>query len=546
MLKKITKLFVVVGIAALSVSCQEFLTTPPVGSLSPDGYYNTPAKVEEGIKGVYALLRNIEADQYLTCSEDRSDIMWVDPVANGIRSCSEIAFFRIDNTFGEAQNLWANWYRIIYNANSVLASIEAITFENEALKNQFTGELLFLRGYAHFELARLFGNVPIVKANLSAEEAKTLKQSTAAEVINAAILDLKDAETALPYENGMKSSSGAAIGGEGRADKVVAQAMLARAYMTLKGWPHNDANATASAKSYLEAVLNYSTQNGNKYWAPTAEEWQKQWLTEPSISNKYQIFSIQHRLGTGNSITGNSLTSGLSGEYLPNGGGGGLMTPIYIEASLRYEYVKNNDKRGLGQSFIDGFAAYGGNNEYGNTEIEITLEDGSKVKSYEASLNTKLLPFIQKRQALGVQFDDSSLGGWPVNFPILRLEDMMLLYAEIVAESDPAEAMTYVNKIRTRAGVPTVSASSKEEAMKHIKNERKLEFFLEGVRWFDQIRYGEWKETTIAKYDRYKINGEYRQGVSTANIKDGKYLLPIPLTELEAVPGLYTQTDGWK
>lgn len=545
MLKRIAKIFVVAGIAALSVSCQEFLTTPPVGSLSPEGYYSTPAKVEEGVRGVYALLRNIEADQYLTCSEDRSDIMWVDPVANGIRSCSEIAFFRIDKTFGEAKNLWANWYRIIYNANSVLASIETVEFDNEATKNQFKGELLFLRGYAHFELARLFGNVPIVTANLSAEEAKTLKQSSPAQVINAAITDLKEAEGLLPNESGMKSSTGAAIGGAGRADKVVAQAMLARAYMTLKGWPYNDASATASAKTYLEAVLNYSKQNGDKYWAPTAEEWQKQWLTEPEIANKYQIFSIQHRLGTGNPITGNSLSSGLSGEYLPNGGGGGSMTPIYIDAALRYEYVKNNDKRGLGQGFIDGFAAYGGNNEYSNTEITLTLEDGSKVVSYEQSLNTKLLPFIQKREALGVKFDDNSLGGWPINFPILRLEDMMLLYAEIVAESDPAGAMTYVNKIRTRAGVPTVSASSKEEAMKHIKNERKLEFFLEGIRWFDQIRYGEWKETTIAKYDRYKIEGEYRQGVSTANIKDGKYLLPIPLNEIDTVPGLYEQNQDW-
>ena len=292
MLKRIAKIFVVAGIAALSVSCQEFLTTPPVGSLSPEGYYSTPAKVEEGVRGVYALLRNIEADQYLTCSEDRSDIMWVDPVANGIRSCSEIAFFRIDNTFGEAKNLWANWYRIIYNANSVLASIETVEFDNEATKNQFKGELLFLRGYAHFELARLFGNVPIVTANLSAEEAKTLKQSSPAQVINAAITDLKEAEGLLPNENGMKSSTGAAIGGAGRADKVVAQAMLARAYMTLKGWPYNDASATASAKTYLEAVLDYSKQNGDKYWAPTAEEWQKQWLTEPEIANKYQIFSI--------------------------------------------------------------------------------------------------------------------------------------------------------------------------------------------------------------------------------------------------------------
>lgn len=545
MLKNIAKIFVVAGIAALSVSCQEFLTTPPVGNLSPDGYYNTPAKIEEGVKGVYSILRNVETDHYLTFSEDRSDNMWVEPAPNGIRSSSEVSFYRFQSSLSEAKSLWSNWYRLIYNANSVLASLESVEFSNEAIKNQFKGELLFLRGYAHFELGRSFGNVPIVTANLSAEEAKTLKQSTPVQVINAAIQDLKDAEGLLPYENGVKNNSGAAIGGAGRADKVVAQAMLARAYMTLAGYPFNDAQAKSSAKGYLESVLNYSKQNGDKYWAPTAEEWQKQWLTDPNISNKYQIFSVQHRLSTGNGMTTQSAGTSLSAEYLPYGGGGSLMYPVFIDAALRYEYVKNNDKRGLGQAFMDGYEAYGATLKYSNTEIELTLEDGSKVTSYEASINTKWCPFEQKRKPLGVDFDDSSLGGWPLNFPILRLEDMMLLYAEIVADSDPAGAMAYVNKIRTRAGVPTVSASSKEEAMKHIKNERKLEFFLEGIRWFDQVRYGEWKETTIAKYDRYKIDGEYRQGVSTANIKDGKYLLPIPLDEMNTVPGLYTQNPDW-
>lgn len=546
MIKNISKIFVVAAFALLSVSCQQFLTTPPVGNLSPDGYYNTPAKVEEGVRGVYSGLRNVETNHYLTFSEDRSDNMWVDPAPNGIRSCSEVSFYRFQSSLSEAKSLWSSWYSLIYNANSVLASIETVSFSNESTKNQFKGELLFLRGLAHFELARTFGNVPVVDHNLSAEEAKTLKQSTPKEVINSAIADLKEAEKLLPYENEVKNYSGAAIGGQGRADKVVAQALLARVYMTLAGFPYNDSAAKTSAKTYLESVLNYSAQNGDKYWAPTAEEWQKQWLTDPTISNKYQIFSIQHRLASGNGMTTQSSGTSLSAEYLPYGGGGSLMYPVFIDAALRYEYVKNNDKRGLGHAFMDGYEAYGATLKYSNTEIELTLEDGSKVMSYESSINTKWCPFQQKREPLGVNFDDSSLGGWPLNFPILRIEDMMLLYAELVAETDPAKAMTYVNKIRTRAGVPTVTAANKEEAMKHIKNERKLEFFLEGVRWFDQVRYGEWKATTIAKYDRYKIAGEYRQGVSTSNIKDGMYLLPIPLDEMNTVPGLYTQNPDWE
>ena len=541
MLNKIKYALLIAGAAVCAASCQSFLNTPPVGSLSPDGFYNSPAHVEQGTLGVYSFLRDIELNQYLLLSEERSDNMWVDPLANGIRSCSEVSNFRFGSDMSDLNSLWASWYALINNANSVLENSAETPFSDESLKKQFTGELYFLRGYAHFELARIFGNVPIVDHCLSVAESQELGQSAPAEVIAFAIDDLKKAEELLPYESGMKDSKGAAVGGAGRADKVVAQAMLARVYMTLKGQPFNDASAKANAKSYLEKVLNYSASNGNKYWAPTIQEWKKQWLTDPSIANKYQIFSIQHTLLNGNGLTGSESGAGLTQEYLPKGGGGGSMTPAYIDALLRYDYVKNNDPRGLGDYFMDGYKAYGATTtDYSNEEIDLTLEDGTKVKSYAMSINTKYLPFLQKHEAVGMTFDYDQLGGWPVNFPVIRLEDMMLLYAEILAEDgDSAGALAQVNKIRKRAGIPEASG----DAMKAVKNERRLEFFLEGIRWFDEIRYGEWEASTRAHYARYAAT--HGEGVAEGNIKAGKYLCPIPDDQLKARPGLYTQNPDW-
>jgi len=540
MLKNI-KYTLLIAAALCAASCQSFLTTPPVGSLSPDGFYNSAAHAEQGVLGVYSFLRDIELNQYLLLSEERSDNMWVDPVANGIRSCSEVSNFRFDSSMGDLNSLWSSWYALINNANSVLENSAETPFSDESLKKQFTGELYFLRGYAHFELARIFGNVPIVDHCLSVAESQELGQSAPAEVIAFAIGDLKKAEELLPYESGMKDSQGAAVGGAGRADKVVAQAMLARAYMTLKGQPFNDASAKANAKSYLEKVLNYSASNGNKYWAPTIQEWKKQWLTDPSIANKYQIFSIQHTLLNGNGLTGSESGTSLTQEYLPKGSGGGLMTPAYIDCLLRYDYVKNEDPRGLGDYFLDGFKAYGSyTTDYGNEGITLTLEDGTKVESYVLSINTKYLPFLQKHEAVGMTFDYDQLGGWPVNFPVIRLEDMMLLYAEILAEDgDSAGALAQVNKIRKRAGIPEASG----DAMKAVKNERRLEFFLEGIRWFDEIRYGEWEASTRAHYARYAAT--HGEGVAEGNIKAGKYLCPIPDDQLKARPGLYTQNPDW-
>ncbi len=545
MLKNIKyALLTVSAVFALS-SCQSFLTTPPVGSLSPDGFYDSQAHVDAGVLGVYSFLRDIELNQYLLLSEERSDNMWVDPLANGIRSCSEVSNFRFDESLSDLNSLWASWYAMINNANSVLENSAETTFSDESLRDQFNGELYFLRGYAHFELARIFGNVPIIDHVLSVTESQEVAQSTAREVIDFAIEDLKKAEELLPYESGMKDNKGNAIGGQGRADKIVAEAMLARAYMTLKGYPYNDASAKASAKTYLEKVLTYSSSNGDKYWAPTITEWKKQWLTDPAVSNKYQIFSIQHTLNNGNSLTGSESGSGLTQEYLPKGGGGGLMTPAYIDALLRYDYVKDDDPRGLGDYFMDGYKAYGAvTTDYSNEEIELTLEDGSTVTSYVLSINTKYLPFLQKHEAVGMTFDYDLLGGWPVNVPVIRLEDIMLLYAEILAEdNDITGALAQVNKIRNRAGVPAATAASGEEALEAVKYERRLEFFLEGVRWFDEIRYNEWEECTRAHYARYAAT--HGEGVSESNIKTGRYLCPIPQNQLNAVPGLYTQNPDW-
>lgn len=100
--------------------------------------------------------------------------------------------------------------------------------------------------------------------------------------------------------------------------------------------------------------------------------------------------------------------------------------------------------------------------------------------------------------------------------------------------------LAQVNKIRQRAGIPDATG----DAMKAVKNERRLEFFLEGIRWFDEIRYNEWEALTRAHYARYtQVDGG--AGVAVENIKTGRYLSPIPQNQLNAVPGLYQQNPDW-
>ena len=82
------------------------------------------------------------------------------------------------------------------------------------------------------------------------------------------------------------------------------------------------------------------------------------------------------------------------------------------------------------------------------------------------------------------------------DFPVLRYADVLLLYAESLNETGyqaTGDAFTYLNQVRTRAGVPVYAAAqlATQAAFRNaVINERRLELALENDRWFDLVRTG--------------------------------------------------------
>lgn len=543
------KLRNILWMGALTLACvscsDDYMNTPPSDLLPLEAFYKTPKQIDQGVVGLYSDMQMLDYNGYLLMSEYRSDNIWVDPSPNGLREYSEIGTFRATWNLSTFNDTWNLLYKTIYDANVLLSRIDNVTFSSEDAKKQFKGEALFMRGWSYLELARFFGNVPIINKPVTTEESKQIGQSTAREVFDQMVIpDLTEAINLLPYKKKLVDGNGATVAGSGRADKVAAQAMLARTYMTLAGYPFNDTAAKASAKTLLKEILDYSAANGNAYWAPNITEWKKQWMPSSDYYNKYTIFAIQHRLNEKK----NYVIFNATPELAPSQTSVRLMgNSVWVEKTLAYEYEKNNhqDLRGLGFGTLEEQAAEKNYAGYANEKGTFTDEDGQTHEVYQKTICLKLVPTKPKLAALGITFDDSQVGSnyydWPTNYPVLRLEDMMLLYAELLAEDgDYTGAMSYVNKIRERAGMDQPTANSKEEAMKYIKRERRLELVDEGVRWFDEIRYGEWKEDAKAMFDRYNNP----DGTNVDNIKN--YLYPIPQNQYNAVhQGLYKQNDGY-
>lgn len=147
----------------------------------------------------------------------------------------------------------------------------------------------------------------------------------------------------------------------------------------------------------------------------------------------------------------------------------------------------------------------------------------------------------------------------PIQWPYLRLPEVMLSYAEAINEAEgPKNAVTYVNQVRNRVGLSNLSASiGKTELREAILRERTLEFGFEEVRWFDLIRWGRKEDFQKKLYGLYSTGNNVNKPtaftfstyeLSTrywANNWDSKwYLAPIPQTEINKKYGM-TQNPGW-
>ena len=152
----------------------------------------------------------------------------------------------------------------------------------------------------------------------------------------------------------------------------------------------------------------------------------------------------------------------------------------------------------------------------------------------------------------GTTASNTANDGVETDFPLFRLADVYLMYAECVvrlhndwdnwaggsdAESDSRKqgAIYWINQLRERAGASDVWSSNfadDDAFLQFILDERARELYHEGYRRTDLIRYGQF---TTNKYI-----WQWKGGVHDGQAVDSKYnIYPIPNTELTANPNLH-------
>ena len=525
----------------LFASCEDYLNTESKSALTTDNAYTKAAGIDQNLTGVYGCLKPF-AKYYFVMSEFRSDNLFNITEAR-TREESDCAQFNTTGLLNDAivSSCWADHYTLIAAANVLLDHIDEAEM-SESVKRQYIAETRFLRGLAYFDMVRFFGRVPVSLHEISPEEAFALGQSEAIDVYNQAIVpDLQYAvenlqETATDYLGAIHTE---------RATKTAAQALLGKVYLQMAGYPLYQ-DTKEKAQSLFAEVL----KNMNKYWKNSISDWNLMWVHEND--NKNFIFEIQYiaEKNQGNPATpysrsGNTYADDYCNANLTTG------SHIYVERDLQDHFLISSDiDNGDGTTTT----------EYIDKRLHGTINTGQtyneETGQYEGGATdqnnfcTKFFEHKIKRKLLGLSDMDAEITDrtfWPQNWPVLRIEDVMLLYAECVGNT--TDGYRYLNMIRQRAGLSDLKELSADAFQKAVAFERRCELLGEGHRWFDQVRQNTFVEeirTTFTNYrDKRDASHSSNYTIYANRVTQNSALYPIPMSQIRICEGLYQQNPGY-
>lgn len=411
---------------------------------------------------------------------------------------------------------WTRSYAIIFRANNLLKSIEEVELD-ESVKSIYIGEGHFLRGLAYSILADTYGGVPIVPAGITTEEARIISRSTLEETWDQVIDDYDIAIEKL-------ESDAPEVG---RATKGAAMAMKMRAYLY-----QNKYGKVLEVVEEIEKLNKYALFHSYEGLFNAENE-----------NNSEVIFDVQY-------ISGENSQGSLHDQYCGAGTGSWTRGSRYVPTDdlvNAYEMIDGSepdlDNPYLGKDPRLGFTIV----------IPGSFILGHQFPNYMypgGAFNhpgNRLKHLGSRKYRIGNEAELPPSGQSYLNNIIIRYADVILAKAEAIIETDGNidEALALMNRIRTeRDDVKIIPLAdlSQNDARQKLRNERRVEFALEGLYWSDIRRWNIGKD--IYPIEVKDHNGDVIETKFPSGYLDYYNLLPIPDSEISLNENL-KQNPGW-
>ncbi len=555
-------------------SCSDFLDEHiPQGTLS-DEQVKDPENAEAMVVSAYAIFTTAE-DINSSFSMWNFDVRSDDAYKGGSGTSDGDVFHQLEvqqgvlTTNWNINDMWVRLYNSLSRVNSAIALLNE-TSDSYQMKTQRLAEMKFLRAYGHFLLKRLYKNIPFVNnENLTYEEYNQLSNTayTNDEGWQQIINDLMEAYNTLPQTQEDK----------GRPTKAAAAAFLAKVYL-YKAYRQDDPKSnqvTSINQEDLEKVIEYTNPALYTNYG-LEDDFHNNFRPEEQYENgKESIWAIQYSRNDGSTYGNLNWSYGLIPPNIPGATDGGCdfykpsqnLVNAYrtgddglplIDKFNQKDYDKANDNADPRLFLTVGIPGlpYMFNRNYMMEETSIWSRSNG-LYGYNVSLKQNVDPALIDQYLIKGSYWASSM-----NRIVFRYAEVLLNRAEAYAQlGNTEQAIALVNQIRTRAAQSTQmignytntygvkmyvtnykGSYNKDQAVKIVKMERRLEMGMECERFFDLVRWGDAADV-LNKYYAEEIPhcAIYSEAHFTAN-KD-EYL-PIPFSQISASNGHYTQNIG--
>jgi len=498
-MKKNLSIIALLACLGLQSCSDDFLTVKSPDKVSIEEYYKNEARIFEALVAAYDPLQwpdwgMNEYNPPLLMSDIMADDIWVGG-SNVTDNQNWHLMFNYealpDRVIG---GVWSCYYSGINRSNNVLKYMSYVQEISEEKKALFLAEAKILRAYYYTYLWKMWGNIPYYSQNL--EFPYIAEQLNADAVYANIIADIEDAinNGGLPMKAGEETY--------GRVTKSMAYMLFTEVVMYQK-----DNAKYSKALNYMKEIIDsgmYSLHADYAEIFAANGEWSNESIWEINYKSEGAVRSWNGPLVSGGTvlprlISPNGWSDGTDGR--DNGWG---FCPVRQEA---YDMFEDGDSRRDGSIFNANGKSY--NPRYQDTGLWLNK-------------------YMARSGYNDGQLADADLN-WSNNLRIYRYSEVLLNAAELICLGAGAgDANSYLNEVRSRAGVSNTSAT-----VESVLNERRLEFVGEGKRYWDLIRSDKASSTLVP--DSY--------GYRTKTWSNNKKWLPIPQSEINASQGTLTQNN---
>lgn len=534
----IIKYIAFVPAALMMTSCNDWLTEDSPGSTKLEDFFTSKEACQEVVTGCYTPLQWDYNSTYFP--EYYFDMVSDDAVKGGQNLADGRPYYDMSNFKTNSDNAYVlDYYRAKYHGiarcNLAIRELTNYKFDDctEEEMNAMLGQAYFLRGLYYFQMVRVFGGVPLIDFVVDSSEKWIQPRATADEVYEHIFSDLEKAESMLPDKNGTLYTAEDL----GRATRGAAQAYLLKAHLTYAG-TYGKTEHYALAKTWGKKFMDTQYRAGVYSLVPHIYDL----YTLAGENGPESVFEIQY-------------IADPTSDY----GGFGFNRGTFNQILTRPRLDSMGGSKGWGfdhptQNLYDEF-------EQGDVRLFVSIgvpddegKKGAEVNYLEANYYYNRKVAMQNEDGTWDPLEHASRG--PLNFPLMRAADALLLYAEACVEcGENAEAKWALEEVRRRARLdsgdnvlPSFPYGSyrdnTDDLRKAIRHERRVELAMEGHRWFDLVRWG------IAYDVLDKDNGTYGKTeapairAEMASFIKGKHeLFPIPAEELRLNP--VPQNNGY-